>query len=228
MTYELFLGDRAFSSWSLRGWLLFAKFDIPVAVHMVGLYSGSMGEDLAHLAPARLVPTVRTPEGWVIGETSAIAETLAERHPDAGLWPSDPEARAYARWLVGEMHAGFGALRGECPMQLLHRYEGFTVSPEVARDIARIEALFMIAFERFSGEGPWLFGDYTAADAFYAPVAARITGYGLPVSERLQAYVDAHLSDPAFKAWRAEGLEITYDPVPYALDLPTRAWPEPA
>ena len=120
MTYELYLGDRSFSSWSLRGWLLFEVFDLPVTVRMVGLYSGTMAQDLAPLAPARQVPTLVTPKGEVIGESLAIAETLAERHPDAGLWPEDPAARARARWLSAEMHAGFQALRAACPMQLLH------------------------------------------------------------------------------------------------------------
>lgn len=227
MSYEIFIGDKSFSSWSLRGWLLFEKFGIPYTEVMVGLYSGTMKDDMAPLAPARFVPTARTPEGWVIGESIALAETLAERHPDAGHWPQDPEARIYARWLVAEMHAGFAALRDACSMQLLHTYVGFEPSENVLADIARLETVLGVAFERFSGDGPWLFGDYSAADAFYAPVAARIAGYGLPVSDRLQAYVAAHLTDPAFKAWRKAGLEISYDPVPYALDLPTKEWPEP-
>ncbi|MCA0042691.1 glutathione S-transferase [Celeribacter litoreus] len=227
MTYDIFIGDKSFSSWSLRGWLLFVKFDIPYREIMVGLYSGTMKEDLAPLAPARFVPTVRTPEGWVIGESIALAETLAERHPDAGLWPMDAQARIYARWLVAEMHAGFGALRNACPMQLLHQYKGFEVSDAVKADIDRLETVLSHAFENFSDDGPWLFGNYTAADAFYAPVAARIAGYGLPVSERLQSYVTAHLTDASFKAWRKDGLKISYDPVPYAIDLPTTEWPEP-
>lgn len=227
MTYELYIGDKAFSSWSLRAWLLFEKFGLPYREHMVGLYSGTMAQDLAPLAPARLVPTVRTPEGWVIGESLAILETLAERHPDAGFWPQAPDARIYARWLCAEMHAGFAKLRDACPMQLLAQYVGFAVEDPVKKDLERLEALLAVAFDTFSGDGPWLFGAYSGADAFYAPVAARIAGYGLPVSPRLQAYVEAHLSDPAFLKWRAAGLEKSYDPVPYAMDLEQRAWPGP-
>ncbi|WP_321366123.1 glutathione S-transferase [uncultured Celeribacter sp.] len=227
MSYDLFIGDKSFSSWSLRGWLLFEKFDIPVNEIMVGLYSGTMKEDLAPLAPARFVPTARTPEGWVIGESIALAETLAERHPEAGLWPKDAEARIYARWLVAEMHAGFTALRGACPMQLLYQYQGLEITDAVKADLARLETVLSHAFENFAGEGPWLFDAYSAADAFYAPVAARIAGYDLPVSDRLASYVHAHLTDPAFKKWRKEGLEISYDPVPYAMDLPVTDWPEP-
>ena len=92
MSYDLFIGDKGFSSWSLRGWLLFEKFNIPYREHMMGLYISTMKQDLASLAPARFVPTVRTPEGWVIGESIALAETLAERYPDAGFWPADPRS----------------------------------------------------------------------------------------------------------------------------------------
>lgn len=225
MTYDLYIGDRTFSSWSLRGWLMFEKFNIPVRTHMVGLYAGTMKDDLAALAPARLVPVMRTPDGIVVGETLAMAETLAERHPDAGLWPDDPAARALARWLVAEMHAGFGALRGECAMQLVRVYEGFPVSDAVAADLARLEELWALARSRHGSGGPWLFGRYSLADVFFAPVAARIAGYDLPVSPEARAYVDAHLADPAFTAWREEGLTVRYDPEPYARELPHRPWP---
>lgn len=227
MTYTLYIGDRSFSSWSLRGWLMFEKFGLPVQTKMTGLYSGTMAQDLAPLAPARLVPVMTTPEGTVIGETLAMAETLAERHSDAGLWPADPAARALARWLSAEMHAGFTALRGDCPMQLLHRYQGFTPSDAVLADLARIETLWCLARERHGADGPWLFGEYSLADVFYAPVAARIAGYNLPVGAQAQAYIDTHLNDPAFRRWRAEGLTVTYAPIPYAMDLPTVPWPGP-
>ena len=228
MGYELFIGDQRFSSWSLRGWLLFEQFGIPVTTKMVGLYDGTMTEDLAALAPARLVPTMRIDNEIVVGETLAMAETLAERHPTAGMWPSDPAARALARWVTSEMHAGFGPLRNDCPMQLLHQYEGFTPSESVLKDLARITELFTLARTRHGDAGPWLFGDYSIADAFYAPVAARIAGHALPVNDLVQTYVDTTLADPAFRRWRAMGLTKSYDPVPYAMDLPTRAWPGPA
>ena len=123
MTYDLYIGDRLFSSWSLRGWLMLEKFGIPHRTHMIGLYSGTMASDMAPLAPARLVPTLKTPEGIVVGESLAMAETIAERHPGAGFWPSGPAERATARWICAEMVAGFGALRSQCPMQLAHCYE---------------------------------------------------------------------------------------------------------
>ncbi|MCB1310632.1 MAG: glutathione S-transferase [Sedimentitalea sp.] len=228
MTYDLYLGDRMYSSWSLRGWLMFEKFGLPARVHMVGLYAGTMAQDLAPLAPARLVPAVRTPEGTMIGESLAIAETLAERHPGAGLWPQDPAARATARWLCVEMASGFAALRGDCPMQLHRCYRGFAPSTAVRADLERIETLWRHARSVSGSDTPWLFGGYSLADVFYTPVAARIVGYGLPVSPEARAYCAALLGDPAVVRWRREALAVRYDPEPYALELPSDPWPDGA
>ena len=225
MTYDLFIGDRTFSSWSLRGWLMFAKFGIPVNTHLVGLYSGTMAQDLAELAPARLVPVMRDADGVVIGDTLAMAETLAERHPDAGFWPQDPARRAFARWIVAEMHSGFTALRDACPMQLQHQIQGFKPSDAVLADLARIEELWTLAKSQYGADGPWLLGAYSLADVFYAPVTARIAGYKLPVGMVAQDYTAQTISDPEFLAWRAEGLKVTYDPFPYHNGSPTAPWP---
>jgi len=225
MTYDLYIGDRLFSSWSMRGWLLFEKFNIPAQTHMIGLYSGTMAQDMEPLAPARLVPAVRTPDGTVVGESLTIAETLAERHPDAGIWPADANARVAARWLCCEMIAGFGALRGDCPMQLEFCHVGFEPSAAVLSDLRRIETLWDHA-RQVSGSGDgWLFGDYCAADVFYTPVAARIIGYDLPVSDAARRYCMKLLSDPAVQDWRREALKVTYDPRPYVQDLPNKPWP---
>ena len=202
------------------------KFGLPYRTHMVGLYSGTMAADLAPLAPAQLVPVLRTPEGTVVGESMAMAETLAERHPDAGMWPHDAGARATARWLCAAMASGFGALRSACPMQLEHVTEDFRPSTEVRQDLDRIETLWTHARTMADGNGDWLFGRYSLADVFYAPVAARIIGYDLPVTETARTYCHKVIADPAFRAWRAEGLKVRYDPFPYDMGLPTRPWPQ--
>lgn len=225
MTYDLYIGDRTFSSWSLRAWLLFEKFDIRCNTHLVGLYAGTYRAELAHLAPARTVPAVRTGDGHVLTDSLAIAETLVERHPDIALYPSAPAARALARSITAEMHASFMDLRGECPNMITHVWEGFKPSDGVRADIARIEELWALAKDRHGQGGPWLFGDYTIADAFYAPVALRITAYDLPISPVSQAYVDHHLKDPAFLAWRAASRSETYDPWPYPMPLGRKPWP---
>lgn len=225
MTYKLYIGDRTFSSWSLRGWLMLEKFNLPYETTLVGLYAGTMKDDLAHIAPAKTVPAMQTAEGHVLTDSMAMAETLAENHPDAGLYPKDLGARALARSMTAEMHSGYSALRDGCPMMLAFCWEGFVPSEAVLKDLKRIEELWSLARTRHGEDGPWLFGQYSIADAFFAPVAMRITAYGLPVSAESQAYVDAHLADPAFEAWRAEGLKITYEPWPYPMPLARKPWP---
>ncbi|MEP2718722.1 glutathione S-transferase [Pseudophaeobacter sp.] len=225
MAYELYIGDRMYSSWSLRGWLMLEKFAIPHHTHLVGLYSGTMAQDMAHLAPARLVPALKTDQGLVIGESLAMGETLAEHFPTAGLWPGDAAQRATARWLVTEMVAGFSALRGDCPMQLSHVWQGFAPSEAVRADLARIETLFAHARKISGASAGYLFGDYSLVEVFYTPVAARIIGYDLPVSAETRAYCELLLSDPAVLQWQAQAREVTYDPEPYQQDLPRSPWP---
>jgi len=228
MTYDLAIGDRSYSSWSLRGWLLFEKFGIPVRVHTGILYSDDLQRLLSDFAPARQVPAIRTPEGEVIGESIAIAETLAERHPDAGLWPADPAARMMARYMAAEFHAGFAALRNDCAMNLLKSYDDSRPRPEVLADLARLELIWARARDRFGADGPWLFGRYSAADAFYAPVATRIASYNLPVGPAAEAYVAAHLADPSFRRWRAMGKAENLEQPTYRMPYAERPWPGPA
>jgi len=225
MTYELILGDRTFSSWSLRGWLMLEKFGLPYKTKMVGLYSGTMAQDMAAYAPARTVPAMKTPEGHILSDSISMAETLAEENPDARLWPADAGARALARNLVAEMHSAFGALRDECPNNIAFVWDGFEVSDAVKRDLARIEYLWALARERYGANGPWLFGEYTLADVFFAPVACRMTTYGLPQSALAKAYVKTHLTEPAFRAWRKEALTEVHEPFPYDLPYPRKDWP---
>lgn len=225
MTYQLYIGDQSFSSWSLRGWLMLEKFGIPYDTHMMGLYSGTMQADLAHLHPARTVPVMQTADGRVLTDSLAIAETLVEENPDLQLYPIDPAARALARSMVAEMHSGFGALRTDCPMMLRFCWDGFVPAEGVLADLARIEALWTLARARHCAGGQWLFGDYSLADVFYAPVAMRIVTYGLPVSDNVMTYVHLHLNDPAIAQWRDEGMKVTYDPFPYRLPLVEKPWP---
>lgn len=186
---------------------------------------------MAAFAPARTVPALRIEGGRtpvILWDSLAIAETLAERYRDIDFWPTDPVARGLARAITAEMHSGFQALRQECPMNIRRAYQGFLVSDAVGADLARIETLWSAARGEARGEGPWLFGDYTIADAFFAPVAMRIATYGLTVSPEAAAYVAAHLADPAFLEWRAIGLaDPVIQPV-YEYDVAERPWPGPA
>lgn len=228
MTYDLAIGDRSYSSWSLRGWLMFERFGIPVRVQSGILYTDDLQALLARFAPARQVPAIRTPEGEVVGESIAILETLAERHPDAGHWPRDPAARMMARYMVAEMHAGFRDLRNDCAMNLLKSYRDSAPSTAVLADLARLELIWARAHGRFGADGPWLFGSYSGADAFFAPVAARIAGYNLPVSAAAADYVAAHLADPVFRRWRAMGKAENREQPSYRKPYAERPWPGPA
>ncbi|WP_118133350.1 glutathione S-transferase [Oceanicella sp. SM1341] len=228
MDYTLAIGDRTYSSWSLRGWLLFARFGLPVRVVSARLYTEGFGRMLEGFAPARQVPAMSGPEG-VVWDSLAMAETLAEAFPGAGHWPADRGARALARALVAEMHSGFTALRGACPMNLSTSFAGFVPSEAVLADIARLERLWALAMAAPGRtEGPWLFGAYSVADAFYAPVATRIATYGLPVGPEAAAYVASHLADGAFRRWRAMGRAENHVQEAYATGLPERPWPGPA
>lgn len=229
MSYDLFIGDKTLSSWSLRGWLLFEKFGIPFTEHAIGMYQGTMKEDMKPLFPARTVPVMRTPEGHIVQDTLAMAETLNDRHPDAGMWPTDAGARAFARWITAEMHSGFGALRGACPMNLQRIWLGFEPSDAVLADLARIETLWGQARSTYGQSGPWLFGDYSIADVFYAPVATRIITHQLPVSDMAMDYARAHISDPAFLKWRDAALAEDYGDAfkgGYQLPLDWTLWPD--
>jgi glutathione S-transferase len=228
MRHQLFLGDYSYSSWSLRGWLLMRRFDIDTTITLVDFNRGSVADAMAPHAPARTVPTLITDDGTAIWDSLAMAEELATRHPDVGLWPANPAARATARALAAEMHSGFSALRSHCPMNLRVAYTDCAPSPEVLADLARIETLWAFATARFGDHGPWLCGTYSVADAFFAPVAARIAGYNLPVGDAARGYVAAHLADPVFRRWRAMGLVRGDDLARYAKPYPTRPWPGPA
>ena len=167
MTYDLVIGDRAYSSWSLRGWLLFDAFGLPVKTLSARLYTDELATLLRDFHPARTAPTMRTPDGCVVPETIAIAGELATRHPEAGLWPKDPRARSVARVLAAEMHAGFTALRSYCPMNLRVSYTDCGPSQAVFDDLARLEVVWSWARSQ-TGSQVWLCGDYSAADAFFA------------------------------------------------------------
>jgi len=206
--YTLTIGDKAYSSWSLRGWLLLDAFGLPVTLRDVRMYDPAFEAMQAAHAPARSVPQLdwvedgRTRRIW---DTVAIAETLAERHPEAGIWPTDPWARAVARTLAAEMHSGFPVLRDACPMNL-HREGRRLASPPagLGADVARLGQLWAWAIAETGG--PWLGGAaFSAADAFYVPTASRLASYAL-LDDATGDYAQRALAHPSVAAWRAEAL----------------------
>jgi glutathione S-transferase len=207
-TYVLHIADKAYSSWSLRGWLLLKAFGIPFEERLHRLYEPGMEAFRHAYAPARTLPALEFGEGReraLMWDSLAIAETLAERHPEAGHWPRGVAARAAARALAAEMHAGFAALRSAAPMNTRREGRRIDVAPAVEADLARLEELWRWTRERWGGGGPFLFGaQFTAADAFFAPVAFRVSGYALPVSTVSSAYLAALRAHPAVAHWVAD------------------------
>ena len=228
MKNTLILGDASYSSWSMRAGLLVDRFDLPVRTYFIRFGAGAIRETMAPFHPARTVPTWITPERIAIGDSLAIAEEMAARFPDKALWPQDPSARAAARTITAEMHSGFMALREHCPMNLRTAYTGVDVPDAVKEDLARIERIWSWARDYAAAKGPWLLGSYSIADAFFAPVAMRIAGYGLDVGPDARDYVEAHLNDPAFRRWRAFGFAKDGPLERYRNDYDQVAWPGPA
>lgn len=224
--YNLAIGDRIYSSWSLRGWLMFKKFNIPVNVETARMYSVEFTDLLMQYGGGSTVPAMRIdgPETVLVWDTLAIAETLAEKFPE--MWPITPAARGFARSITAEMHSGFGSLRDECTMNLRHVYEGFKPSNGVLRDLSRIDEIWTAARDQYGDGGPWLFGQYSIADAFYAPIATRILTYNLPVGSAAKSYIQTVISDPDFICWRTDGLAENYVQPGYDIDLPTTNWPD--
>lgn len=232
MDLTLFIGDYAYSSWSLRGWLLLDAFGIAFTPRHAHMRTPGFKALRAEMVPARLVPALAVADELghrvMVWETLAIAETAHEYHPQAGLWPRG-DARMAARSLAAEMHAGFSALRAACPMNMRRAYAGFSPDANVRADLARLAQIWSYARKRNpldgAGEGPFLFGAFCAADAFFAPVASRIATYGLEVDEDAMAYVSALLGHASVRRWRAMAMADRHIQPQYELDLAPR--PDP-
>ena len=174
--YELVIGNKNLSSWSLRPWLVLKAFDIPFKETPIRLRQpDSRANILAH-SPSGKVPALNS-GGLIVWDSLAIIEFLAERHPNLPIWPTDPEARAIARCIAAEMHSGFPDLRNELPMDFVNIIGFPQASDKALADIGRIAGIWMDCRRRFGGSGAFLFGDFCAADAMFAPVASRFTTY---------------------------------------------------
>ena len=204
MSYSVLIGEYAYSSWSMRGWLMLDAFGIPFRTKYVPMYSDEFTAFQTDYAPARTVATLLIDEATgpqAVWDSLAIAETIHEAHPDAGVWPADPIIRRAARSLSAEMHSSFRALRDRPSMNLRARYEGFRPTEAETADVARIEELWEWALA--ASDGPYLCGEFSAVDAMFAPVATRLVTYGFEVGATAQAYVEAIYAHPSFRRWHA-------------------------
>lgn len=202
--YTLVIGNRNYSSWSLRAWLATKATGVAFAEEVIPLDQPDTAARIAARSPAGRVP-VLVDGNLHVWESLAIVEYLAERHPDAGLWPADAAARAHARAISSEMHAGFAALRSALPMNIRRppRPHPEGISRDVGDDIARIREIWCHAREAHGTGGHFLFGGFTAADAIFAPVVTRFVTYAVDVGPVERAYIEAVLALPAFAEWRA-------------------------
>ncbi|MDA5192964.1 glutathione S-transferase family protein [Govanella unica] len=197
--YELVIGDKSFSSWSLRPWLLLKVAGVPFIERNVRLRQPDSREQILTYSPSGKVPLLLT-EGFEVWDSLAIAEYIAECLPEKALWPRDQMARARARAISAEMHAGFPDLRNELSMDILNRHPTPELSAGAARDVARVQEIWRSARAEARG-GPFLFGHFTVADAMYAPVVTRFISYNIPLDPVCRAYADVILDLPAMIEW---------------------------
>ncbi|MBR0936398.1 glutathione S-transferase family protein [Bradyrhizobium jicamae] len=206
---KLVIGNKNYSSWSLRPWLALRANDIPFEEVFIPLYTDQADKDrILGFSRAGKVPTLV--DGDVtVWDSLAIIEYLAERFPEAKLWPADRAARAHARAISAEMHSGFAALRNECGMNLHRPIRPVTLSDDARANVDRIQEIWADCHARYGRQGPFLFGAFSGADAMYAPVVHRFRTYAIPVKAEARHYVDAMTSLAAFQEWTRDGLAET-------------------
>jgi glutathione S-transferase len=213
MTLKLVIGNKNYSSWSMRPWLALRANDIAFEEVFIPLYTGDADKQrILGFSRAGKVPTLI--DGDVtVWDSLAIIEYLAERFPEAGLWPEDRADRAYARSISAEMHSGFMALRNECPMNLHRPVREAALSQDARANVARIQEIWLDCRERqnkLGGKpGPFLFGAFGAADAMFAPVVYRFRSFAIDVAPKVRAYMDTMLALPAVEEWTKAGLAET-------------------
>lgn len=202
---HLTIANKLYSSWSMRPWLVMRAIGLDFDETVIPLRQADTAERIRAVSPTGKVPVLV--DGDVkVWESLAIISYLADAHPEKPIWPQGRVARAHAKAISMEMHAGFQALRQACPMNLGKRFKAPALSDDARANVARIEELWREARARFGAGGPFLFGSFTAADAMFAPIATRLETYSLPVSAGSRAYIDAIYAHPAFQEWRAAAL----------------------
>jgi glutathione S-transferase len=203
MPLKLIVANKAYSSWSLRPWILLAHFKIPFEEIVIPMDRPDTRESMLKYAPTGKCPSLH--DGRIaVWESLAIIDYIAERYPEKAIWPSGKAARAHARSLAAEMHAGFTALRQTCPTNFRREPKAIALGDDVHNDIARIEDAWAHARKTFGKAGPFLFGRFSAADAMFAPVVNRFHAYDIRVAKASRAYMDAMMALPAWKAWIAD------------------------
>jgi glutathione S-transferase len=202
--YTLLIGSRNLSSWSLRGWLPLKLAGVPFETKLFNFHTPERAQ-IAKSSPSGLVPalSVQRPgqASFMVWDSLAISEYLAEAHPGAQLWPEDKFARARARSVTAEMHSGFVDLRRTCPMDIMRRVHNHPLTDDTKRNVDRIQFLWRECRREFGRGGDFLFGRVSLADCFYAPVVTRFVTYGIAVDDTARAYIEAVTNWPAMQEW---------------------------
>jgi glutathione S-transferase len=201
--YILVIGNKNYSSWSLRPWLAMRQAGLPFREVRIPLYTPQSKAQIRSYSPSGKVPCL-VDGALAVWDSLAICEYLAERHPQAKLWPADPYARAVARSISAEMHSGFQNLRSNMSMNCRKRFPGMGRTVEVAGEIERVQRSWGQAREKHGAGGPFLFGAFTIADAMYAPVVLRFRTYAVQLNPVCREYADAILALPAMQQWLAD------------------------
>jgi len=220
----LVIGNKNYSSWSMRPWVLMRQLGIAFEERKLRFHSTEWDAEIERWSPSRLVPVL-----WrgsqSVWDSLAIMETLAEWNPEKSVWPRDDAARAFARSIAAEMHSGFRDLRNHMPMNIRASHPGKGMTPEVKANIERIEGLWGEARKRFGAGGAFLFGAFSAADAMYAPVVMRFKTYGVGLGSEAARYCEAMRAAPALRAWVEGALEeeeFVDEDEPYATASPAK------
>jgi glutathione S-transferase len=222
MALKLIVGNKNYSSWSMRPWIAMKAANIPFEETVISLDAPNFKQVVGPVSGTGKVPVLI--DGDVhVWESLAILEYLVEKFPNAGLWPADDTARAFARAVSNEMHAGFVPLRRHMPMNMWRPVIKRELTPEVSANVQRIELMWSECRMRYGSKsgGPFLFGGFGAADAMYAPVVARLHTYDVDVAATTKAYMDAVMALPAWREWHAAALKETWVLAEDEIDWPT-------
>jgi len=220
MSLQLIIGNKNYSSWSFRPWIAMKVAGIPFGEEVISLDAADFKARVTRISGTGKVPALADGQAQV-WESLAILEYLAEKFPNARLWPADPAARAHARAIAAEMHAGFVPLRRLLPMNMWRPVQKRDLTPEVQSNVRRIEAMWTDCRTRYGASGPFLFGAFGATDAMYAPVVSRFDTYAVEVNAVARAYMDAVMALPAWGEWRAAALQEPWVLAEDEVDWPT-------
>jgi len=203
---HLAVGNKLYSSWSLRAGILLRAFDIPFEETVIAMYKEETTARMYGFGPTGKVPVIKDGDA-IVWESLAIMEYIADKFPEKDIWPKDLAARTHARAASSEMHAGFMGIRSSCPMNLTAQFKPKDRGEDVVFDLARLAELWGEARSKYGADGEFLYGEFSAADAMFAPVVTRIDTYQLDVNDSMKPYIEAMLKHPAFLAWKVEAFE---------------------